>query len=90
MTRRTPAAVVCARGPGGLNQADLDALTESVRRYLETRCQAPSALPVPARSRRDEPRTYTCGLPAGHPPEVGHRWPVEGPLIVAWCDWPRP
>lgn len=82
---------VCARGPGGLDKADLDALTGAVERFLETRCHAPSQAPLPVRARRGDHETYRCGLPAGHAPEHGHRWPpTSDGLIVAWCDWPRP
>jgi hypothetical protein len=86
---RPHAGVVCARGAEGMTREDLDAITAAVGRYLETRCQAPSQVPVPARGQWEKGRTYHCGLPADHDPDQGHRWPVEGPIIVAWCDWPR-
>ena len=77
------------RGGDRLTQDDLDALNRAVSAFFASRCGAPSTVPVPVRSQRDEVRTYACGLAADHDPDEGHRWPTEGTLIVAWCDWPR-
>ena len=92
VTSRSARGVVCARGPEGLTDDNLAALRASVEAYMDTRCHAPSQVPVPAAYPGTQPRTYRCGRLAGHDPGEGHRWPEDPdrPLIVAWCDWNAP
>lgn len=65
-------------------RAAWDIVKQAAQRYLDSRCNAVSDVPMPKRAQRIHGRTtYRCGRDEGH--DGPHRWPADEERAIA--EW---
>lgn len=74
------------RAPAGMTVDEAEALAAAARSFADSRCNAPSDVPLPEFARRGDRQTYTCGRRKDHDPP--HRWPPDTGRIAEWTDSP--